>query len=83
MINELIAEYLSFAGYMDTLSVFAAETQTSTSTSGCSGGVDNRRSSLGEAFIRVELGLNDASSSLAMLYEVVEAMKARKRREYH
>lgn len=66
IINELIADYLSFNGFDQTLSVFAAESQAT----------DANRGRLGEMFIRSELGLS-RDSSLAMLYDVVEAMKRR------
>ncbi len=76
LINELIGEYLSFNGYDQTLSMFAAESQT-----------DREGFVLGESFIRTELGLerpNERKVSrrggFAMLYEIVELVKARKRR---
>jgi len=76
LINELIVEYLSFNGYDQTLSMFAAESQT-----------DQGGFVLGESFIRAELGLerpNERGISrrggFAMLYEIVEVIKGRKRR---
>ncbi|KAL9187757.1 hypothetical protein ACHAXT_006135 [Thalassiosira profunda] len=70
LINELVADYLACSGYDQTLSVFAVEAQT---------GGGGR---LGEQFIRAELGLSrpGVSSPLALLYEIVEAMKAWKTR---
>ena len=72
LINELIAEYLSFNGYEHTLSVFNIESRRN-----CGKGEDH----LDESFIRAELGLPNRSSSksLAMLYEVVFMMKSRLR----
>ncbi|KAL3805737.1 hypothetical protein ACHAW5_004482 [Stephanodiscus triporus] len=68
LINELILEYLSFNGYNQTLAVFTAECQTS--------------DFLGETFIRTELGLlhKKSSNNLAMLYDIVEAVKVRTRK---
>lgn len=72
LINELIAEYLSFNGYEHTLSVFSMESRRNSGM-----GEDE----LGESFVRAELGLPNRSSSksLAMLYEVVFMMKSRLR----
>ena len=67
LINELIAEYLSFNGYHSTLSVFSTESKT------------EKSSVLGREFIRAELGLNNTDTNLAMMYEVIEGMKSRKR----
>ena len=76
LINELIVEYLLFNGYDQTLSIFATESQ-----------MDQGDFRLGESFIRAELGLerpNERGVSrrggFAMLYEIVEVVKARKRR---
>jgi lisH domain-containing protein FOPNL len=68
LINEIVAEYLSFNGYVNTLSMFAAERQTSESDR------------LGETFIRQELGLFERpqETGLAVMYEIVEAMRARR-----
>jgi len=73
LINEMIAEYLSFNGYKHTLSVFNLETKSLDS--------DMEGNALGESFIRTELGLHRRSNSkpLAMLYEVVFMLKARLR----
>ena len=87
LINELISEYLSFNGYNQTLSVFAAETGCTQGTT-MSGGNNHTNNAgialLGKAFIRADLGLNGCgvngtSSSLAMLYEIMEVLKGRKR----
>jgi lisH domain-containing protein FOPNL len=67
LINEMVAEYLSFNGYVTTLSMFVAECQTSESDR------------LGEYFIRAELGLERPNEGgLALLYEIVEAMRSRR-----
>ena len=66
LINELIAEYLSFNGYHSTLSVFSTESKT------------EKSSVLGREFIRAELGLNN--TDLAMMYEVIEGMKSSRKR---
>ncbi len=104
IINEIIADYLAFNGYHNTLSVFSAETRTpSLQSSGlttrpCYGNVHDQNSLgcedgsgesvLGMEFIREELGLNDYraagsqnnhNSSMAMMYDVVDAMKASRR----
>ena len=69
LINELIAEYLSFNGYHSTLSIFSTESETETS------------SVLGREFIRTELGLNNTDTNpLAMMYEVIEGMKSSRKR---
>ena len=68
LINEMIIEYLSFNGYGQSLAVFAAESHP--------GGAV-----LGDAFIRNDVGLSRSTLSLPMLYEIVEAAKARRRRK--
>ena len=69
LINELIAEYLSFNGYHSTLSVFSTESKT------------EKSSVLGREFIRAELGLNNTDTNpLAMMYEVIEGMKSSRKR---
>ena len=68
LINELIAEYLSFNGYHSTLSVFSTESET------------EQCSVLGREFIRAELGLNNTDTNLAMMYEVIEGMKSSRKR---
>ena len=68
LINEMIIEYLSFNGYGQSLAVFAAETNPVVAV-------------LGDAFIRNEVGLLRSTSSLPMLYEIVEAAKARRRQK--
>jgi len=68
LINEMIIEYLSFNGYGQSLAVFAAETNPGVAV-------------LGDAFIRNEVGLLRSTSSLPMLYEIVEAAKARRRQK--
>ena len=82
VINELIAEYLVFNGYLNTLSVLAAESRSPSL-------LEARDSSniMGPEFIRAELGLKrpldgDISTSrrrapLAILYEIVETLKSR------
>ena len=85
VINELIAEYLVFNGYLNTLSVLAAESRSPSL-------LEARDSSkmLGPEFIRAELGLkrpldgDNISTSrrrapLAILYEIVETLKSRVR----
>ena len=67
LINEMIIEYLSFNGYGQSLAVFAAESHPP--------GV----AVLGDAFVRNEVGLSRSTLSLPMLYEIVEAAKARRR----
>jgi lisH domain-containing protein FOPNL len=87
LINELISEYLSFNGYNQTLSVFAAETGGTQGTTMSGGNNHNNAGGialLGKAFIRADLGLNGgvngtSPSSLAMLYEIMEVLKSRKR----
>lgn len=91
LINELIAEYLAFNGYLNTLSVLAAESGTSSlSEVNCEFSQGNDASMLlGSDFIRAELGLSKGNTSnnftgrhrnrLAMLYEIVETLKARTR----
>lgn len=66
LINEMIIEYLSFNGYGQSLAVFAAE---------------SHQGVLGDAFIRNEVGLSRSTLSLPMLYEIVEAAKARRRQK--
>ena len=69
LINELIAEYLSFNGYHSTLCVFSTESKT------------EKSSVLGREFIRAELGLNNTDTNpLAMMYEVIEGMKSSRKR---
>ena len=68
LINEMIIEYLSFNGYGQSLAVFAAETNPVVAV-------------LGDAFIRNEVGLLGSTSSLPMLYEIVDAVKATRRRK--
>lgn len=84
LINELVAEYLAFNGYSNTLSVLAAESRSPSL-------LEARDSSkmLGPDFIRAELGLKKAVGSdistgrrrapLAILYEIVETLKVRNR----
>mmetsp|Transcript_7464 Transcript_7464/g.15969 ORF Transcript_7464/g.15969 Transcript_7464/m.15969 type:complete len:228 (+) Transcript_7464:3-686(+) len=104
LINEIIADYLAFNGYHNTLSVFSAEARTpSLQSSGwttrpCYDSVYNpnnlnyqdesEQSVLGMKFIREELGLDDDStarsknnkkSSMAVIYDIVETMKASRR----
>lgn len=104
LINEIIADYLAFNGYHNTLSVFSAEARTpSLQSSGwttrpCYDSVYNpisldcqdesEQSVLGMKFIREELGLDDdrtarsknnKNSSMAVMYDIVETMKASRR----
>ena len=67
-INEMIIEYLSFNGCGQSLSIFAAESHPGDAM-------------LGDAFIRNEVGLLSSTSSLPMLYDIVEAAKARRRQK--
>ena len=69
LINELIAEYLEFNGYNNSLSVFTAESHTGSGNS------------LGHRFIRAELGLNLLHRGKTLMYDILAAMKARKKKE--
>lgn len=89
IINELIADYLAFNGYSNTLSVLAAESG-SPSLLKVHDNLTSGGELLGPKFIRAELGvsklkLSSADSAgrrrkpLAILYEVVAMLKARNR----
>ena len=69
LINELIAEYLEFNGYNNSLSVFTAESHTGSGNS------------LGHRFIRAELGLNLLHRGKTLMYDILAAMKARKKKQ--
>lgn len=83
LINEVIADYLAFNGYLNTLSVLAAETGTPSLAEVHS----NAKASmmLGPDFIRAELSLSKSSGisagrrrkPLAILYDIVESLKSR------
>ena len=90
LINELIADYLAFNGYFNTLSVLAAESGNPNLVEVNNGGGFSHENDtaiilLGSDFIRAELGLSKGSTTnltgrrnnpLAMLYEIVETLKA-------
>ncbi|KAL3790694.1 hypothetical protein HJC23_009794 [Cyclotella cryptica] len=91
LINEVIADYLAFNGYFNTLSVLATESGTP-SLLDVTGRTHYRDSigtamRLGSDFIRAELGLREGSAicpsgrrtPLAMLYEIVQTLKSRNR----
>lgn len=90
LINEVIADYLAFNGYLNTLSVLATESGTPSllDVTGTTHHRDSIDSSLrlGSEFIRAELGLREGSATctgrrrtpLAMLYEIVQTLKARR-----
>lgn len=90
LINEVIADYLAFNGYLNTLSVLATESGTPSllDVTGTTRQRDSIDSSLrlGSEFIRAELGLREGSATctgrrrtpLAMLYEIVQTLKARR-----
>lgn len=91
LINELIADYLSFNGYHNTVSVLAAETGTPALAEIRNNErtyTDSSPMMLGENFIRTELGLGNRSNNIssgrrrkpmALLYVIVETLKARNR----
>jgi hypothetical protein len=87
IINELIADYLAFNGYSNTLSVLVAESG-SPSLLKVHDNLTSGGELLGPNFIRAELGVSKISSAdsagrrrkpLAILYEVVAMLKARNR----
>jgi len=86
LINELLADYLAFNGYNNTLSVFATETGTP-SLQEAHGGVrryasnKKKNTSLGLDFIRNDLGLARRHSPLAMMYEIIDVLKRRRSRD--
>lgn len=81
IINELVADYLAFNGYTNTLSVLAAESG--------SPSLLKVHDNLGPQIIRAELGVNTfpfaslaagrRRKPLAILYDVVEVLKAKNR----
>jgi hypothetical protein len=89
LINEIVADYLAFNGYFNTLSVLATETGTPSlldSSSHVTSSTSGSLMKLGPEFIRAELGLSKGTSispgrrrspTLAMMYEIVETLKAR------
>jgi hypothetical protein len=89
LINEIVADYLAFNGYFNTLSVLATETGTPSlldSSSHVTSSNSGSLMKLGPEFIRAELGLSKGTSispgrrrspTLAMMYEIVETLKAR------
>ena len=92
LINEIIANYLAFNGYENTLSVLAAECGTPSlmelyKSNDCASTTTESSIMLGSNFIRVELGLSiDSTISserhhppLAIMYEIVETLKTRAR----
>jgi lisH domain-containing protein FOPNL len=80
LINEIIADYLAFNGYFNTLSVLAAESGTPSLVEVHENGSDSTM--LGSNFIRAELGLSKGNiisgrrrTPLALLYEIIETLK--------
>lgn len=80
LINEIIADYLAFNGYFNTLSVLAAESGTPSLAEVHENGSDSTM--LGSNFIRAELGLSKGNiisgrrrTPLALLYEIIETLK--------